>query len=95
MHSLQSIIRFCCYPPAIEPKKLRRTLHRYRATYTTYLTCVHALSDACENGLRPQPELMAEEQASFEELKSARKALLATVAQNGNGPAAQSASTSC
>ena len=53
--------------------------HRYRCAYTSYLTCVKALSDVALNASRPSPELIDNEASSLKEVTEARKALLRAI----------------
>ena len=56
--------------------ELRELRHRYKAAYTTYLSCVQALSDASQNGVSPSAEVLGQEERSLRELTFARQALL-------------------
>jgi hypothetical protein len=56
--------------------ELRELRHRYKVAYTSYLSCVQALSDASQNGIRPSAEVVGKEEKAFEELKFMRQALL-------------------
>jgi len=56
--------------------ELRELRHRYKVAYTSYLSCVQALSDASQNGVWPSAEVVGKEEKAFEELKSIRQALL-------------------
>jgi hypothetical protein len=58
---------------------LREFLHQYRASHTAYLSCVHAVSDACLNG--GSPDLSAEAKA-YDEFASARQALLGALKEH-------------
>ena len=57
-------------------KELRELRHRYKAAYTSYMTCVQALSDASHAGALPSPELLQLEAKSLDELTQCRQALL-------------------
>jgi hypothetical protein len=57
-------------------KELRELRHRYKEAYTTYMTCVQALSDASQNGEWPSPEVLGKEERSIEQLNLVRQALL-------------------
>lgn len=57
-------------------KELRVLRHRYKSAYTSYMHCVHALSDASEKGLWPPEEILRLEADALQELNSARQALL-------------------
>jgi hypothetical protein len=61
---------------AMATSKLRELRHDYKAAYTAYMNCVHALSVASLNGDRlTQKELLADERA-FNALAFARRALM-------------------
>jgi len=56
-------------------KELRVLRHRYKAAYTSYMHCVHAVSDASEKGAWPT-EIIKLEADALQELNAARQALL-------------------
>jgi hypothetical protein len=56
--------------------EIRDLRHRYKAAYTTYLTCVQALSDASQRGAWPAPDILGNEERAFNELSFVRRALL-------------------
>src|SRR5215203_1514936 len=58
--------------PTMSLKELAKFLHRYRAAYTAYLSCVHSMSDACQGRGSVEDILSAEEEA-YDELGSARQ----------------------
>jgi hypothetical protein len=57
-------------------EELRELRHRYKAAYTTYLSCVQALSAASQNGVWPSTEVLGQEERSLQELVFVRQALL-------------------
>lgn len=57
-------------------KELRAARHKYKAAYTTYMHCVHALSDASQQGTWPTAELLKLDEQAFNDLVSLRQALL-------------------
>ena len=57
-------------------KELRELRHRFKEAYTTYMTCVQALSDASRDGVWPLPEVLAREERAHNELSFLRQALL-------------------
>ena len=57
-------------------KELRELLHKYKAAYTSYMHCVHALSDLSHKGEWPSAQLLKLEQASLDDLVSRRHTLL-------------------
>ena len=56
--------------------EIRDLRHKYKAAYTTYLSCVQALSDASQRGAWPAPEVLGNEERAFNELSFLRQALL-------------------
>ena len=59
--------------------EIRDLRHRYKAAYTTYLSCVQALSDASQRGAWPAPDILGSEERAFNELSFVRQALLAAL----------------
>ena len=57
-------------------KDLRELRHKYKSAYTSYMHCVHALSDATESGVWPSAEIVKLEEQSLKELTFLRQALL-------------------
>ncbi|HEX5047081.1 MAG TPA: hypothetical protein VFX89_08180 [Gammaproteobacteria bacterium] len=57
-------------------KRLRELRQNYRAAYTAYMTCVHALSDATLRGEWPTEKLLTAEAMAFAELTTVRRTLL-------------------
>jgi hypothetical protein len=57
-------------------KDLRELRHKYKSAYTSYMHCVHALSDATEHGVWPSPEIVKLESQALNDLTSLRQALL-------------------
>ena len=57
-------------------KELRELRHKYKAAYTSYMHCVHALSDASLSGVMPSAEVLKLEQEALNELTVLRQALL-------------------
>jgi len=53
--------------------------NRYRRAYTSYLSCVKALSDVALNATRPSQQLIDSEARSLEEMNEAREALLRAI----------------
>ena len=53
--------------------------HRYRRAYTSYLSCVKALSDVALKATKPSPDLLASETRSLREMNEAREALLSAI----------------
>jgi hypothetical protein len=56
--------------------EIRDLRHKYKAAYTTYLSCVQSLSDASQRGAWPGPEVLGNEERAFNELSFLRQALL-------------------
>jgi len=56
--------------------EIRDLRHKYKAAYTTYLSCVQALSDASQRGTWPAPDVLGNEERVFNELSLLRQALL-------------------
>ncbi len=56
--------------------EIRDLRHKYKAAYTTYLSCVQALSDASQRGAWPAPDVLGNEERAFNELSFLRQALL-------------------
>jgi hypothetical protein len=56
--------------------EIRDLRHKYKAAYTTYLSCVQALSDASQRGAWPAPDILGNEERAFSELSFLRQALL-------------------
>ena len=63
----------------INRNELLALRHRYRSAYTSYLSCVQALSDVALHASRPSRELIANEASSLKEVTEARKALLRAI----------------
>jgi hypothetical protein len=57
-------------------KELREMRHRYKAAYTSYMHCVHVLSDASEAGTCLSAEVLKLEEQALNELTARRQALL-------------------
>jgi hypothetical protein len=57
-------------------KELRDLLHKYKVAYTTYMHCVHALSDATHKGEWPSTQVLDLEQEALDDLMSRRHTLL-------------------
>ena len=57
-------------------RELSELRHKYKTAYTTYMSCVHALSDACKGGNGLTEETRQREAAAFTELTTLRRALL-------------------
>ena len=55
--------------------KLRELRHNYKAVYTNYMTCVHALSIASLRGEWPTPNEILADESAFNALSRARRAL--------------------
>jgi hypothetical protein len=64
--------------PATQPTLLQLR-HRYRRAYTSYLSCVKALSDVAVKATRPSQELLDSEASSLREMNEAREALLSAI----------------
>ncbi len=62
-------------------EELRQLRHRYKEAYTAYMTCVQALSDASQQGVRPEDNAKQNEQKVFNELAFARMLLLDALAE--------------
>ncbi len=56
--------------------EIRDLRHKYKAAYTTYPSCVQALSDASQRGSWPAPDVLGNEERAFNELSFLRQALL-------------------
>jgi hypothetical protein len=56
-------------------KQIRPLRDKYRTSFASYMSCVHALSDASENG-RPTKELLEKEADALSELMGDRDAFL-------------------
>ena len=56
--------------------ELRAARHRYKAAYTNYMTFVTALSDACEKGIWPAPDVLGAEERALNELTLIRQVVL-------------------
>ena len=57
-------------------KELRELRHRFKEAYTTYMSCVQALSDASQAGVWPAPDVLGKEERAFNELAFLRQALM-------------------
>ena len=57
-------------------KELRELRHKYKAAYTSYMSCVQALSDASQAGVMPAEDVLDLEEKAFNELTTLRQALL-------------------
>ena len=57
-------------------KELHEIRHKYKAAYTTYMTCVQALSEASQKGEWPPGDVLTSEESAFSELAFLRQALL-------------------
>jgi hypothetical protein len=66
-------------------KELRVLRHKYRTAYTAYMSCVHALSDAGENGDRPPNDLLEAEAEALSALMAARGSFLAAILRDSGG----------
>jgi hypothetical protein len=56
--------------------ELRVLLHYYKASYTAYMSCVHALSEAAVKEEWPSADLLGKEERALQQLNYARQALL-------------------
>jgi hypothetical protein len=65
----------------VATKDLRTLRHRYKEAYTAYMTCVHALSDASQQGVWPEDNVRLNDQKKFNELAFARMLLLDALAE--------------
>ena len=57
-------------------QELRHLRHKFKEAYTTYMSCVQALSEASQNGVWPSTEVPASEERAHNELSFLRQALL-------------------
>ena len=60
----------------VATKELRVLLHDYKTAYTTYMSSVHALSEATMKEVWPSAELLGKEEVALRELNFLRQALL-------------------
>lgn len=70
--------------------ELRDLRHKYKEAYTTYLSCVQAVSDASQKGLWLSPDAVEREERSFNELSFLRQALLDALYAHARGVASNS-----
>ncbi len=66
-------------------KELRELRHKYKEAYTTYLTCVQAVSTASQSGLWLAPDVAEREEKAFNELSFLRQALLDAMYAHSKG----------
>lgn len=57
-------------------KELQDLRHKYKEAYTTYLSCVQAVSDAAQQGKWLQPDVLGKEERTFKDLSFSRQALM-------------------
>jgi hypothetical protein len=57
-------------------KELERLRLGYTAAYSAYLSCVHKVSTISQRGEQPTDQVLREEHDAFNDLASARDALL-------------------
>lgn len=63
-------------PPTVATKELEELRRKYRSAYTLYMHCVGDVADASQRGTPLSPEIKAAEEKAFDELASARQAVL-------------------
>jgi hypothetical protein len=60
----------------VATKERRDLRHKYRTAYTSYMSCIHALSDASEQNGLPAKDIFEKEANGISELNAARDAFV-------------------